>query len=463
MRTTLHNGRTDSHGKVYTTKHNDRNFTADADHINRAETGNNIVWKICGNAPTIDDNEHAYYLYAFGAGLEARNARYRKQRHEERVRTIDEYRANPRSCPEEVITQIGSRSEHTDARTLWGLWCEQERWERKRYPNVRYLDAALHLDEDGAAPHIHARRVWIAHDPNGNPVVSEAGALREMGIQRPDPTKKVSRYNNSKITYTRECREHWQQLCREHGLEIDTEPREPGKAGLSLMQLKAATATQEREQAQEQAAQAQKAQQAAEQATQAAQQQERQAKKQARDTLDAVRAGKAAVSRLEAEKGALQDAGPTDLSEFHRTLRGRYTLTEDQLRDLVATRNAHASVAAHAADEQERIAAEEQAARDRIKYDQTAELRKAKAAYDKLFADFTDLRGFVDDLRDRLPVVAKLHDLWRDTFVRPDVFADKSRADEAKDAYQAALDRLQPRSGGREKTRNRHRADHEEH
>lgn len=435
MRTTLHNGRTDARGNAYTTKHNDRNFDADADNINREETHSNIVWKFYNNAPTIDANEHDFYLQTFGAALEARNARYRSQRHEERVRTIDEYRANPRNCPEEVITQIGSRGEHPDADTLWNLWCEQYAWEHKRFPAVEYLDAALHLDEDGAAPHIHARRVWISHDGKGNPVVSEAGALREMKVQRPEPGKKESRYNNAKITYTRECREHWQQLCRERGLEIDTEPREPGKAGLSLMELKAATATQEREQAQQ----------------------------QARDTLDAVRAGKAAVSRLEAEKGALQDAGPTDLSEFHRTLRGRYTLTEDQLRDLVATRNAHASVAAHAADEQERIAAEEQAARDRIKYDQTAELRKAKAAYDKLFADFTDLRGFVDDLRDRLPVVAKLHDLWRDTFVRPDVFADKSRADEAKDAYQAALDRLQPRSGGREKTRNRHRADHEEH
>lgn len=438
MRTTLHNGRTDARGNAYTTKHNDRNFDADADNINRAKTCNNYVWKIYSNAPTIDNNEHAYYLYAFGAGLEARNARYRKQRHEERVRTIDEYRANPRSCPEEVITQIGSRSEHTDARTLWGLWCEQERWERKRYPNVRYLDAALHLDEDGAAPHIHARRVWIAHDPNGNPVVSEAGALREMGIQRPDPTKKVSRYNNSKITYTRECREHWQQLCREHGLEIDTEPREPGKAGLSLMQLKAATATQEREQAQHEAAQAT-------QRAQAAERQEKQAMRQARETLTAVRG-------LEAEKGALQDAGPSDLSEFHRGFRGRYTLSEGQLRDLVATRNAHSSVAAHAAEEEDRIAAEEQAARDRIKYAREGKLADLQRQADRAAEQATALQGFVDDLCARLPIVAKLHELWRDTFTRenaPDKFEDGCRAMAAKDDYRAALDRLQPHSGGR--------------
>lgn len=438
MRTTLHNGRTDAHGNAYTTKHNDRNFDTDADNINRAKTCNNYVWKIYSNAPTIDNNEHAYYLYAFGAGLEARNARYRKQRHEERVRTIDEYRANPRSCPEEVITQIGSRSEHADARTLWKLWCEQERWEREHFPAVRYLDAAIHLDEDGAAPHIHARRVWISHDAQGNPVVSERGALREMKVQLPEPGKKESRYNNAKITYTRECREHWQQLCRSRGLEIDSEPREPGKAGLSLMQLKATTAVQEREQAQEQA--------------QAAQRQEKQALQQAREALTAVRG-------WEAEKGALQDAGPSDLSEFHRDWRGRYSLTEGQLRDLVATRNAHASVAAHAAEEEDRIAAEEQAAQDRIKYEETQELHKLKVAYNKLFADFTDLQQFVDDLRDRLPIVAKLHELWRDTFVREDTFEDGCRAGEAKDTYQAALDRLQPQSGSRKKTRTREQGD----
>ena len=297
-----------------------------------------------------------------------------------------------------------------------------------------------------------------------------------MGIQRPDPTKKVSRYNNAKITYTRECREHWQQLCREHSLEINSEPREPGKAGLSLMELKASTAVQEREQAAEQAAQArqsaqeatqqatqaQKAQQAPERATTAAQQQEQQALLQERDTLAAVREGKAAVSRLEAEKGALQHAGPTDLSEFRRTLRGRYTLTANQLRDLVATRNAHASVAAHAAEERERIAREEAAARDRIKYEETQELHKLKVAYNKLFADFTDLQQFVDDLRDRLPIVVRLHDLGRDTFVRKDVFADRARADDAKDAYRAALDRLQPRSGSRGKARGQtHHHNHE--
>lgn len=75
----------------------------------------------------------------------------------------------------------------------------------------------------------------------------QEGALREMGVQKPLPESVESRdrYNNRKMTYTRICREHLQELCREYGLDIETEPKEPSQTGRTLLTLKADTLEQE--------------------------------------------------------------------------------------------------------------------------------------------------------------------------------------------------------------------------
>ena len=62
-------------------------------------------------------------------------------------------------------------------------------------PNVKFLDLALHMDE-GGAPHVHVRKVWVALDKDGEMYVSQRKALEDMRIQRPNPDKKNSRYNN---------------------------------------------------------------------------------------------------------------------------------------------------------------------------------------------------------------------------------------------------------------------------
>ena len=68
-----------------------------------------------------------------------------------------------------------------------------------------------------------------------------------MGVQKPlpDSVESRDRYNNRKMTYTRACREHLQELCREYGLNIETEPKEPSQTGRTLLKLKADTLEQE--------------------------------------------------------------------------------------------------------------------------------------------------------------------------------------------------------------------------
>lgn len=83
---------------------------------------------------------------------------------------------------------------------------------------------------------MHERKVWIGHDKDGNPVIGQDKALREMGIKSPIPDKKLSKFNNPKITYTRLCREKFIDICRSHGLEIEVAPKEASKSGLTLLE-----------------------------------------------------------------------------------------------------------------------------------------------------------------------------------------------------------------------------------
>ncbi len=93
----------------------------------------------------------------------------------------------------------------------------------------------MHIDE--ANPHIHERKVWTAHDGDML-IINQEKALAEMGIERPDTSKKVGRKNNAKMTYTKICREKLIEIARAHGIEIEDVPRDPSKSGMKLMRYK---------------------------------------------------------------------------------------------------------------------------------------------------------------------------------------------------------------------------------
>lgn len=237
MRVTNHNGRKGKDG-AYSAKHNDRNFdTKNARHIDAEKTKYNWNWKIIKSAKSNDECERLFYEKHFGKMLEERNQRYIEQRHTERCQTIDQYRQNEKFCPEETILQIGNKDSHIDPETLKEISLKLMLYESQKYPQVKYLDMDLHVDEEGA-PHMHARKVWIAHDKYGNETISQNKALQEMGVERPDPGKDQSRYNNPKMTYTADIRNKFIEICKEHGIEIEKEPLEKSKTGLTLEQYK---------------------------------------------------------------------------------------------------------------------------------------------------------------------------------------------------------------------------------
>lgn len=233
MRATIHNGRTSNLG-AFTPKHNDRNFNINhAEHIDPERVKLNRYWNWTSNPETtFEAAEQAFYEKHIRKHLDAQNARYKAQRHAERVKSMDEYRKSPQTCPEEVILMIGKAGDTIPADMMARIIQEQINWEQEKFPGVKVLDVALHMDEQGA-PHIHERRAWVYTDKDGNLAISQNKSLEQMGIELPNPNRPRGRFNNRKQTFSRMCREHLLQICREHGLEIEEIPQEKSRSGLS--------------------------------------------------------------------------------------------------------------------------------------------------------------------------------------------------------------------------------------
>lgn len=322
MRATIHNGRT-SHLGAFTPRHNDRNFNiSHAEHIDPERVKNNRYWNWTGREITFEAAEIAFYEKHISAHLEAQNARYRAQRHAERAKTMDEYRKSPQTCPEEVILQIGKRGDTIPADMMARIIQEQINWEQKTFPGVKVLDVALHMDEQGA-PHIHERRAWVYTDKAGNLAISQNKSLEQMGVELPNPNKPRSRFNNRKISFSRMCREHLLQICREHGLEIEEIPQEKSRSGRTLEDYQAG-------EAERRAAEADRRRQFSERAAESAEKQAESARDTARSYEEHA---ERVAGQINAKYGELADAGlqKQAMQEQLKQLQERLEQVQEQL------------------------------------------------------------------------------------------------------------------------------------
>lgn len=246
MRANGHRGRTGANGKAIAPKHNDRDFdVSKSEHIDEQLADKNIIWKFDGElakkGQSLDEFEQAFYEKHFSAALEKRNEKAISSRHKDRVQTMEQFRQNAKACPEEVIWNIGKSGNTVDPETIRECFEEYVEWHNKTFANTRIIDAALHGDEPNAAPHIHERQVWFA-EKDGVCEISQKDALAAMGIERPDPSAKESRYNNAKVTYTAICRERWLDIAEKHGVDVEREPQDKSQSGLKLLDYKVKTA-----------------------------------------------------------------------------------------------------------------------------------------------------------------------------------------------------------------------------
>lgn len=322
MRATIHNGRT-SHLGAFTPKHNDRSFNiSHAEHIDPERVKLNRYWNWTGKEMTFEDAERTFYEKHIRQHLDAQNARYRAQRHAERVKSMDEYRRSPQTCPEEVILQIGKLGDTIPADMMARIIQEQINWEQQQFPGIKVLDVALHMDEQGA-PHIHERRAWIYTDKDGNLAISQNRSLEQMGVELPNPDKPRSRFNNRKQVFSRMCREHLLQICREHGLEIEEIPQEKSRSGRTLEDYQAG-------EAERRAAEADRRRQFSERAAESAEKQAESAKSTARSYEEHA---ERVASQINDEYGELADAGlqKQDMQKQVEQLQERIDNLQEQL------------------------------------------------------------------------------------------------------------------------------------
>lgn len=205
--------------------HNDRQFNvAQSPHINQNKSDHNVYWRCYANASTNDEAEKWFYEAEFSAYLDEKNQRYINNGHAEKIQNMDDLRQNKRYEPEETIYQIGRMGDiKTDEEIEEFERCliKYLEWHDTNFPNIKILDYSIHFDE--ASPHVHIRQVYVAHDEQGNSYPCKNKALQEMGIEKPEPDRPESRYNNRKVTYTAMCRSAAIQLASIY-FSIDSEP-----------------------------------------------------------------------------------------------------------------------------------------------------------------------------------------------------------------------------------------------
>lgn len=239
VRTTMHHGRSGKHG-VYSAKHNSRSFNVEnADHIDpdRVQKNRYLLVSPSGEITSVkeanfDKHEKDFYATMFGDALEAQNERYRSKRNYDRVKSIDDYRTSKQTCPEEIIFQIGTRTDKISAKTLGIAVSEWISTVQRTYgTHVHIMDVAVHLDEQ--TPHAHCRLCYSHDTPDGR-AVSQTKALAALGIERPDMDKPKSQHNNAKQTFTEALRSIWVQAVQSQGIDLETSPAEPGKRSIDL-------------------------------------------------------------------------------------------------------------------------------------------------------------------------------------------------------------------------------------
>lgn len=231
MRVSNHKGRTNKKGQTYNVSHNDRNYTSDIDkHINKEKTKDNIYIIIdeCGVMSdkkdiSLRDHEIEMYHKYFDRALQSKNEKARKQRHPERCKTMDSYLDGKNSCPEEEILQIGKEGVYQDVDTFRRCVEEYIKRHQSRFPDIKILDASVHVDETSI--HCHLRKVYTYSGKDGLEV-GQHRCLENLGYTLPDPEKPRGQRNNLKIPYTRDSRDLWIEVCEEmdRDLTVDRKP-----------------------------------------------------------------------------------------------------------------------------------------------------------------------------------------------------------------------------------------------
>lgn len=225
MKVTCRSGRYDISGK-----HNDRNFNLNyADHIDQNRMEDNKYYTYDNDySLTLADNELRFYKAKFGEHIQEQNEKNNAARKSSRNKTVQSYHRSDNTRPEDVWLQVGDKNEHISGEQLWEIANEyRKQFEAQYGSHCKILNMSLHMDEE--TPHVHVRRVWMSQDSKGKLCVGQNKALKDLGIERPNPEQKSGKFNNAKMTFTMSDQKMFYDICREHGLDVDAPPAKTDK------------------------------------------------------------------------------------------------------------------------------------------------------------------------------------------------------------------------------------------
>jgi hypothetical protein len=249
VRTMVHSERRKSNGKAFNPRHNSRSGSI-GNHILPNPERKNIylTMDFDGNQTlheNVDFEAHEKKFYeVFRPALNAQNERHKKKGNHKRIMTMRQYReAHP---PVETVFQVGNKDQEIPpevTRNAVAKFIEQAK--AKWGSRYKIVDVAIHYDEPGSgggvcsdgsqsknlSGHCHIRAVYCAEGKDGW-IVSENQALAQLGISY-DESRPRTRYNNPKITFTRESRELFNQLVEEQNIAVETVPARPGKRSMT--------------------------------------------------------------------------------------------------------------------------------------------------------------------------------------------------------------------------------------
>lgn len=209
-------------GKAGNADHNKHDFKEDKDVYWRSMLGNSEENKGC----KLSEKEMEFYKQRYTVMLQEQNDRYKAKGNYSRVKTIKQLYESKRYKPTEEIIQYGHVGGHVPDRDVFNkmlvdyiAW--KQKWSAEHGAHLHTMNYATHFDE--ATPHAHVREIWD-YTENGIAKLGQEKAMEQAGLELPDPSQPVGRFNNRGMTYTAMCRNKWQDICEEYGFEVEREP-----------------------------------------------------------------------------------------------------------------------------------------------------------------------------------------------------------------------------------------------
>lgn len=197
------------------------------------------------------DNIIAYekkaYEILYKDSFAEQNSQYAKNRQYKKMKSdISEWYQNDKKGFRETIFQIGS----DESRACWKengkeMTPEEQAlalkdciqklniWKRETFPNYKPICVSIHMDE--LSVHAHQTETIFAHDKNDNLTPNMNKGFEEMGINRPNLNKKQSKTNNPLVAYTELCRDKWEEIVLDYGIDIQKSEKGKGQAHLDSL------------------------------------------------------------------------------------------------------------------------------------------------------------------------------------------------------------------------------------